>query len=355
MKHFNCIVALITFTLLFISKSAISANFPPLTKYHEPIACSNEWANLAQTCPSNVKTFIANRDNYPKYTSCPASSPSCNEEWGMMQTVEHTYLFVNADTGQASRWVMALTPEVKRPNGQIIQAGKKVVSQQATTAKDIEVGNLFNQAKEKYDNLRALGTLVYTASGVMDGHGNYQTLSSHHQTCQTAINYFNNDNNCEGDLNTAIDLAVQNDVAYHSFVEVLEQLGQVVKLTTPFGAIDLTGISSFQWVITYPDGSKLFLNMKIKNGHVAISPDLGFSRTSTNQSFSSFLSRSTIYSEYFAEALSVAQSKSANMSCTTRTLPFGIEVKVKAVKIQGNKVTFIYNVNDIEKSFTYCS
>lgn len=355
MKQFNSIVALITFTLLFISKSAISANFPPLTKYHEPIVCSNEWANLAQTCPSNVKAFITNRNNYPKYTSCPASSPTCNEEWGMMQTVEHIYLFVNADTGQASRWVMALTPEVKRPDGQIIQAGKKVVSQQASTNNDIKIGQLLNEIKGYHDEFAKLGNITFTGSGVIDGYGNYQEFSSYHDTCQTAADfYFTEVSKCDEDLTSAVNLAIQDAVFYHSFVSAISQLGQVLQVSTPWGSIDLSKLETHRWVLSYPDGSKLVLNITVSQGLIKVAMDLEFSLRAGGTMFSSLIGKTYMSTESIQEAEAFARSNAARLDCTTRTLPFGTEVKVKAVKVVGNKVTFIYEVNDIEQSITYC-
>lgn len=361
----NLSIFVLVTSLLLASKFSIGMNFGSssllplnLLAHKEVIACSNEWSNLKQSCPSDINTFIKSKVTIGDYHVC--FDRGCDEA-GYSAPTTSIFIILNGDTGHAERYRVTKSDNIyfKDNNGrpQMTRGYIKAVKEK-TTPKEDEAAQLLYGAKKDYYYFTRSMQMRQTSRGLLDGNGNSSHEFEHYiENCQTALAYAYNSNSCQGLLNNSLDLAVRDNATFHAFISAVNKLSNVISIIVPaLNNIDLSELSEFKFILNMKDGSRLVIDVKVKEGAVSVKLDGDSSRTATGDSINQFEADRNKHRKIGSAKEAKVYAEEGILVCIDKNITYKEADLVKGkTKTENGQVIYVFRLRNVFQVYKDCN
>lgn len=254
------------------------------------LICSNYWKAQFSSCPAEQITFIKQQTYIPTLQdSCSNGDAICIDDVNNQPSYQ-PYAIYNIDDNEVNRFQVTIYPKVINANGLITQQGRIDVQRVNSTQQERHFVKHLNEAQ--YYHKQVQESLIYTQkNGVMYSGSEQSSVKSSLNVCKTAMNYINNDDNCEGILNNEIDLEVLNNANAISIITALDKASGFINLV--LGNVetdDLNKILNYNAIMKFDDdGSRIVVNVDVTSGVAEIEVNFGASRAANGQTLTRFI------------------------------------------------------------------
>ena len=319
--------------LLLLLTPLLTPAAPMPTGKSDGLICSSYIGGKVKACPENIHDYINNNTGIPIYHACDNGEALCIGEGYPYNDFRELHTIYDIDNNQTKKIQVTITPTLLDSLGRsTLQQGRKIISEIAPTPQEKQFTNELFLAVNSKQKLAKQLTLIVQGSYATDASGvTTDILTSSLLSCKTALNYLNNDVNCMGDLNKDIDLSVQDNAVFNSFISALEKAQGLINVVT-VGSIDysdLQKLNQFIVILYYDDGSKLAINVEFKEGAIEIKLNKDASRTSKGLTFLQFIEGNTNKATSYGEAKSMANSKyNSGFGCAPTRFDNGVTAKL---------------------------
>ncbi|GAB0111731.1 hypothetical protein [Pseudoalteromonas distincta] len=264
------------------------------------LICSHYWKEQFSSCPVDQVTFIKQQTYIPiLQDSCSNDGATCISDINN-QPFYQPFAIYNIDDDEANRFQVEIVPKVINTNGLVTQQGRINVQRINPTQHERNFVKHLNEAQHYH--MQVQDALTFTQKdGVMYSGSEQSTIKSSLNVCKTAMNYINNDGNCEGLLNNEIDLEMRNNANEISTIAALDKASGLIKLV--LGNIktnELGKILNYDVVMSFDDGSRIFINVDVTKGAAKIVADLDASRAANGQTLTRFINNINNVEDFYS-------------------------------------------------------
>lgn len=218
-----------------------------------------------------------------------------------------SFAIFDVDNNLALKYQLKIYPKVVDMWGRTTQNGRVDVFTKSPTQNERDFVKHLHDAVFYHKEVQ--NSLIFTQKNgtVYAGQSELESTSVYAlDVCKTALNYFNNDNDCRGVVNSEIDLAVRNSPSGLAMADALAKASGLITLVTG-GRIqtsDLAKFTTFKVIFKLSDNSKIVIDVKYDEGAVEIDLNLKASRAADGSTLSQLLnSKNVIKSGHSADEL----------------------------------------------------
>ena len=285
------------------------------------LICSNYWKAQFSSCPAEQITFIKQQTYIPTLQdSCSIGDAICIGDVNPQPSYQ-PYAIYNIDDNEVNRFQVTIYPKVINANGLITQQGRIDVQRVNPTQHERDFVKHLNEAQHYH--MQVQDALTFTQKdGVMYSGSEQSTVKSSLNVCKTAMNYVNNDSNCEGILNNEIRLEVQYNANAISVFAALNKASAFIDIVLANVETDkLNKILNYDVIMNFDDdGSRIFVNVDVTSGVAEIEVNFGASRAANGQTLTRFINNINNIEDFYSpdELESVVRHNNFQTHCRPR-------------------------------------
>ena len=182
----------------------------------------------------------------------------------------YPYAIYDIDTNKVYKYQVTVWPELTNAAGTVVnQVGRVSVRNIRPTANELNFVKQLHIAKTNRQKLQDEMFYTRNNNAVYKGReSNTKTMKSSLLSCNTALNYVNDDEDCTGIFNSEIRMTVKENASVHAIISALDKASGLIHTVTG-GRVETSWFSemkSFDVVFKFDDGSLIVVRVEVSKG-----------------------------------------------------------------------------------------